>query len=228
MTQRSPQYDFYATPTPGGAAPPGVATAPSSPAPAVNQFGTPLGVPGAAFGGAPPAPVAVPSPSLAARVASVPRWVWRIVLPLTVMVVLGLFGVGRMGFLDVVHRDPELPAVLAGQTAALTSEENPAAAERLFEEDMTGTTWAHYVGERALTVVVSPVELTDAELAADVGDGFGAATRTGSSWCASSPSSDWSWCGRSADGVTIEVHERTTDLVTLAAVVDEVVASLDR
>ena len=48
----------------------------------------------------------------------VPRWVWRVVGPLVVLVVLGLFGVGKLGFLDVFHQPLEAPETLGGLPVA--------------------------------------------------------------------------------------------------------------
>jgi len=81
---------------------------------AVNQFGTPLSTPGATVPAAYAPPALTPAPSVLARVAALPRWVWRFAVPLAVMLVLGLFGVGRLGFLDLFHDDFAPPQTLAG------------------------------------------------------------------------------------------------------------------
>lgn len=112
MTQQLPQYDFYATPTGAPSPAPAASATPSAPAygTAVNQFGTPLGVPGASL----PAAATAAAPVRSSGGVRVPGWLWRWALGLAVAAVLGLFGVGRLGFLDVVHHAPEPPATLAG------------------------------------------------------------------------------------------------------------------
>ena len=124
MTERTaPQYDFYTTPPAGAATPPPTAAIPAQATPSstssapsapvygapVNQFGTPIGTPGATL----PAAYA-PAQQTSSGGVHVPRWVWRVVGPLVVLVVLGLFGVGRLGFLDVFHQDLTAPDTLAG------------------------------------------------------------------------------------------------------------------
>lgn len=243
MTDRTPTYDFYPAPTapvptrtqgaPEPVAPGGPAAAPSAPVfgtPAlgtqVNQFGTPIATPGASVPSsfAPARPVT--SPGLLERVASVPRWVWRWVLPLTVTLVLGLFGVGKLGFLDVVHGDVELPASLVGQPLTTSSGTDPDADQAVFGTDLDGLTWGRYAGvDREVLVTVVDFEMSDAELSRDEGDGFGPASLVGTSWCSSS-ADGWSWCARSVDGRTVEVHEESADLAGLAAVLDELAASI--
>ena len=245
MTDRTvPQYDFYATPpastppVPTQAAPrssaPSAPTygAPSAPVfggPAVNQFGTPLGTPGATL---PAASAPVQQTSRGGGV-HVPSWVWRFVLPLAVMLVLGLFGVGRLGFLDVFHQDLEAPETLAGMSRS-TSEELTEYADLL---SSYGAPEGSYVlqgyedadGFAMLVAFDEELGGTDLQAVVNADAAPAGAVAMGSATCAEHPvmTASLTMCARAGDGRTVVVMHGPADAVTTSSTLTEAWSHFD-
>lgn len=230
MTQRSPQYDFYATPT--GAPSPATtasATPPSPASGAVNQFGTPLGVPGASL----PAAAAAAAPTRASGGARVPAWLWRWGLGLAVAAVLGLFGVGRMGFLDVFHQPLEAPAALGGM--AVEAEGSALRATLAPLTDVVGRDTAaddvvvevYSDGVSRAAVLVAGRDAGDVEDGvAGMRDAGGEIVQVGTASCGVHTANGISMCVGESDGVAAVVMHTGTDPSAPAALLSEALAAL--
>lgn len=233
MNQPSPQYDFYATPTSAAAPAPTAGAAPSVPAfgagaGAVNQFGTPLGVPGATLASSAAAPVA----AVRGTGFRLPGWVWRLGLGLAVAAVLGLFGIGRMGFLDVFHGPLEAPATLGGmgavaETSPLRTALAPLTAQMQGQvgEDAVIELYTDEVSKVAVLVAARGDEDVETGIAAMAAAGFTVADVAGSR-CATSAAEGTSLCMASEDGVTAVVLLSSTDPAPAAALLSEAVSTL--
>lgn len=233
MTQSPPQYDFYATPTSAAPAPSGGGTAPSVPtlgagAGAVNQFGTPLGVPGASL----PARAGSAVPAARGSGVRLPGWVWRLGLGLGVAVVLGLFGIGKMGFLDVFGGPLEAPTTLGGmgavaETSPLRTALAPLTAQMQGEvgDDAVIELYTDEVSQVAVLVAARGEEDVESGIAAMAAAGFTVADVDGSR-CATSVTEGTSLCMAAEDGVTAVVLLSGTDPAAAAVLLSEAVATL--
>jgi hypothetical protein len=233
VTDRTvPQYDFYATPpataqpsTHVPAQPSGSPLAPSAPvfgAPAVNQFGTPIGTPGATL----PAAAVPAQQRVTGGGVHVPPWVWRFVAPLAVLVVLGLFGVGKLGFLDVFHADLEAPETLAGMPQ--TTEDMSEYIDLLSSYGAPDGSYAIQGYEDAdgfAMVVALDAELGSEELLDMVNaDAAPAGPVTiGTATCAEHPvlSETMTMCARAGDDRTVVVLHGPADAVTTSTTLSE-------
>jgi hypothetical protein len=233
VTQPNPQYDFYATPVATAPTPSAVGTAPSAPAfgagGPVNQFGTPLGVPGATL----PARAGAAVPAARGSGVRLPGWVWRLGLGLAVAVVLGLFGIGRMGFLDVFHGPLEAPTTLGGmgvvtETSPVRTALAPLTAQMQGQvgDDAVIEVYTDGVSRVALLVAARGEEDVDDGVTAMAAAGY-ALTDVGGSRCATSTAEGTSMCMVAQDGVTAVVLLSGTDPAAAAALVSEAVSGLD-
>ena len=208
----TPDYDFFA-PSPGGpvATPAGSGAPPQPPlaAPAtstVNQFGSPVAAgtwtPVRSGASVPPIP---PAPASTTALDSVPRWVWRITIPLAIALVLGVFGVGR--FTGVFQGDLELPATLGG--APLSTDPRISSSADAFGEGLEDDfgdaekVFGVYSDGATGTLLAAVREGTDvrADIAASGAD-IGSPVEVGDATCVVYTGQNATACGRSEGDLT--------------------------
>lgn len=232
MTQQLPQYDFYATPTGAPSPAPAASATPSAPAygTAVNQFGTPLGVPGASL----PAAATAAAPVRSSGGVRVPGWLWRWALGLAVAAVLGLFGVGRLGFLDVFHQPLEAPATLGGLSvepagSALRASLAPLtdAVDRSAQDDrVVVEVYSDGVSRAAVLIAGRDAgEIEDG--VAGMRDAGGEIVQVGTASCGVHAANGVAMCVGESDGVAAVVMHTGTDPAAPAALLTEALAALD-